>query len=103
MYAVIKTGGKQHRVAEGEVLAVEKLIGAKGDEIIFDQVLMVGSGEETRIGRPIVAGAQVVAEIVNQFKGPKVDVFKMKRRKGYKKKTGHRQELTRMRIKKISI
>lgn len=103
MYAVIKTGGKQHRVSEGEVLSVEKLLGAKGDEVIFDQVLMVGSDEDTRIGRPIVAGAQVVGEILTQFKGPKIDVFKMKRRKGYKKKTGHRQELTRMRIKKISI
>ncbi len=103
MYAVIKTGGKQHRVTEGEILSVEKLTGAKGDEVIFDQVLMVGGDEDTRIGRPTVAGAQVVGEIVNQVKGPKINVFKMKRRKGYKKKTGHRQELTRMRIKKIAI
>ncbi|MDZ4165524.1 MAG: 50S ribosomal protein L21 [Smithellaceae bacterium] len=103
MYAVIKTGGKQHRVSEGEVLSVEKLVGAKGDEVVFDQVLMVSKDEDIQIGQPLVAGAQVIAEIVAQMKGPKIIVFKMKRRKGYRKKTGHRQELTRMRIKKISI
>lgn len=103
MYAVIKTGGKQHRVSEGEVLSVEKLVGAKGDEVVFDQVLMVCKDEAIQIGQPLVAGAQVIAEIVAQMKGPKIIVFKMKRRKGYRKKTGHRQELTRMRIKKISI
>ncbi len=103
MYAVIKTGGKQHRVSEGEVLSVEKLVGTKGDAVVFDQVLMVCQDEDIRIGRPLVAGALVTGEIVNQGKGPKINVFKMKRRKGYRKKTGHRQELTRLKIKKISI
>jgi len=103
MYAVIKTGGKQHRVSEGEVLSVEKLVGTKGDAVVFDQVLMVCQDEDIRIGRPLVAGALVTGEIVNQMKGPKINVFKMKRRKGYRKKTGHRQELTRLKIKKISI
>jgi large subunit ribosomal protein L21 len=103
MYAVIKTGGKQQRVSEGDVVAIEKIDGAKGDKVIFDQVLMVGKDDEVRIGRPVVEGAKVTGEIVCQTKGDKIVVFKMKKRKGYHKKIGHRQELTSMRIKEISI
>jgi large subunit ribosomal protein L21 len=103
MYAVIKTGGKQHRVSPGEVLAVEKLAGNQGDEVVFDQVLMVVKDEDIRIGAPVVEGAKVVCEIVEQTKGAKLNVFKMKRRKGYKKKTGHRQQLTSMKIKEILV
>jgi len=103
MYAVIKTGGKQHRVSEGELLTVEKLDGGKGDSVVFDDVLMVAKEGEIRVGTPVVEGAKVVGEIVAQMKGPKIYVFKRKRRKGFHKKTGHRQELTRMRIKEISI
>lgn len=103
MYAVIKTGGKQHRVVKGDVLAVEKLAGVKGDDVIFDQVLMVADEADIRIGSPFIAGAKVVGEILEQKKGPKINVFKMKRRKGFRKKTGHRQQLTTMKIKEISI
>jgi len=103
MYAVIKTGAKQHKVSEGDVLSVEKLVGNKGDEVIFDEVLMVSDDKEVKVGKPFVAGAKVVGEIVTQKKGPKLVVYRMKRRKGYHKKTGHRQNLTSMKIKKISI
>ena len=103
MYAVIKTGGKQHRVSPGEVLAVEKIAGNRGEQVVFDQVLMVVDETDVRIGAPVVAGARVVGEILEQKKGPKINVFKMKRRKGYKKKTGHRQSLTSMKIKEISV
>ena len=101
MYAVIKTGGKQYRVSVGEILNFEKIEGNKGDVISFDQVLMVSDDTDVKIGTPIVDGAKVVGEIVRQTKGPKVTVFKMKRRKGYRKKTGHRQKLTSLRIKEI--
>ncbi|MDD5711879.1 MAG: 50S ribosomal protein L21 [Smithellaceae bacterium] len=103
MYAVIKTGGKQHRVSAGDMLAIEKLEGNKGDVVVFDEVLMVSGDAGIKVGTPVVEGAKVVGEIVAQIKGPKIHVFKMKRRKSYHKKTGHRQQLTTMRIKEISI
>ena len=103
MYAVIKTGGKQHRVSEGDVIAIEKINGDKGDSVVFDQVLMVEKEGDIRIGRPIVEGAKVVGEIIAQAKAAKLTVFKMKKRKGYRKKNGHRQLLTSMKIKEISI
>lgn len=103
MYAVIKTGGKQHKVSEGDVLDVEKLAGDKGTEVIFNEVLMVSDENSIKIGKPFVEGATVTGEIINQKRGPKIHVFKMTRRKGFKKKTGHRQDLTNMKIKKISV
>ena len=103
MYAIIKTGAKQHKVSEGDVLSVEKLAGEKGTEVVFNEVLMVSGGETVKIGKPFVEGATVVGEIVKQTKGPKVLIGKYKKRKGFRKKTGHRQELTSMKIKKISI
>jgi large subunit ribosomal protein L21 len=103
MYAVIKTGAKQHKVSEGDVLSVEKLTGDKGAEVVFKEVLMVADGKEVKIGKPFVEGAKVVGEIIEQKKGPKLTPFHMIRRKGFKKKTGHRQNLTSMKIKKISI
>ncbi len=103
MYAVIKTGGKQHRVSEGDVLRVEKLGGAKGDTVVFEEVLLVSKEDQTRVGTPVVEGARVVGEIVRQGKGPKIIIFKKKRRKGFLKKTGHRQPLTEVRIKEISL
>jgi large subunit ribosomal protein L21 len=103
MYAVIKTGGKQHRVSEGQVVVVEKINGSKGDAVVFDQVLMVGKEGDFRIGRPIVEGAKVTGEILSQTKAAKLIVFKMKKRKGYHKKNGHRQQMTSMKIKEISI
>jgi large subunit ribosomal protein L21 len=103
MYAVIKTGGKQHRVTEGDVIAIEKINGDKGDAIVFEQVLMVEKEGDIRIGTPLVDGAKVTGEIVAQTKGDKLVVFKMKKRKGFSKKNGHRQLLTRMKIKEIFI
>jgi large subunit ribosomal protein L21 len=103
MYAVIKTGGKQHRVSEGDVLKIEKLEGQKGDTIVFEEVLLVSKEDQTRVGTPIVEGAKVVGEIVNQGKGPKIIIFKKKRRKGFLKKTGHRQPLTEVRIGNIAV
>jgi large subunit ribosomal protein L21 len=103
MYAVIKTGGKQHKVSEGDVIAIEKINGDKGDAVVFDQVLMVEKEGDIRVGRPVVEGAKVTGEILAQTKGDKLIVFKMKKRKGFHKKNGHRQQLTSMRIKEISI
>jgi len=103
MYAVIKTGGKQYRVSEGELLKVEKIEGNKGDAILFDNVLMVSRDGDVKVGTPIVEGAKVTGEIVTEIKSPKITVFKMKRRKGYRKKTGHRQKLTVLKIKEISM
>ncbi|MBN2517203.1 MAG: 50S ribosomal protein L21 [Deltaproteobacteria bacterium] len=102
MYAVIKTGGKQYRISEGELLKAEKIEGSKGDTISFDDVLMVSRNGDTKIGTPHVDGAKVIGEIVSQTKGPKITVFKMKRRKGYRNKRGHRQHVTILKIKEIS-
>ncbi|MDP2840098.1 MAG: 50S ribosomal protein L21 [Syntrophales bacterium] len=103
MYAVIKTGGKQHRVIEGDVIAIEKINGDRGEAVVFDQVLMVEKEGDIRVGRPVVEGAKVVGEILAQIKGDKLTVYKTKKRKGYHKKTGHRQQLTSMKIREISI
>jgi len=102
MYAVIKTGGKQHKVSQGDVISIEKVGGSKGETVVFDEVLMVSSGEDVKVGTPFLKGARVEGEIIDQMKADKINVFKMKRRKGFKKKTGHRQKLTRMKIKEIS-
>lgn len=101
MYAVIKTGGKQYKVSEGEFLKVEKLNGEIGDSIEFAEVLMVG-GEKTVIGVPVVAGATVTAKIAAQGKDKKILVFKSKRRKGTRKLRGHRQYKTVLKIEKIT-
>jgi large subunit ribosomal protein L21 len=101
MYAVIKTGGKQYRVAADEVLTVEKVAGDAGAKIEFTEVLMVGNGGEAKVGAPVVSGAKVVAEVVEQGRGPKVIAFKKRRRKNSRRKRGHRQELTTVRIKEI--
>ncbi|MFZ4437438.1 MAG: 50S ribosomal protein L21 [Syntrophales bacterium] len=103
MYAVIKTGGKQHRVTEGDVIAIEKINGDRGQAVVFDQILMVEKEGDIRVGRPVVEGAKVVGEIIAQTKGDKLTVYKTKKRKGYHKKTGHRQQLTSMKIREISI
>jgi large subunit ribosomal protein L21 len=101
MYAVIKTGGKQYRVSEGTRLRVEKLPGAAGDKLQLDQVLMLG-GEKLTIGKPLVAGAKVSAEIVDQGRDKKVIVYKIRRRKRYRRKNGHRQPYTELKITGIS-
>ena len=103
MYAVIKTGGKQYRVSEGDLLNIEKLEGEQGSEVVFNEVLMISGDGDIRIGTPLVEGAKVIGEIVSDAKGPKITIFKMKRRKGFRKKTGHRQKLTNLKIKQISI
>ena len=102
MYAIIKTGGKQYRVSPGQTLRVEKLDGSIGDSIELSDVLLVGGEGETRIGQPLVDGAKVNAEIVEQGRAKKIIVFKKKRRKGYHKKQGHRQYFTSLKITGIS-
>ena len=101
MYAVIDTGGKQYKVSEGDVLFIEKLDAAEGATVKFDKVLVVG-GESTVIGAPVVAGASVEAEVLQQGKAKKIIVFKYKPKKGEKTKQGHRQPYTKVQIKKIN-
>jgi large subunit ribosomal protein L21 len=100
MYAVIKTGGKQYKVSVDDLVKIEKIDGAVGDTIELDQVLMVG-GAEVKLGTPLVPGAKVKARIVAQEKDKKILVFKSKRRKGYRKKNGHRQPITRLKVAAI--
>ena len=100
MYAVIKTGGKQYRVAEGDRIRVEKLSGEIGSELTFDEVLMLG-GEKVVVGFPIVEGACVTAKLVMQHKAKKKIVFKYKRRKNYRRKYGHRQSYTEVEIVRV--
>lgn len=102
MYAVIKTGGKQYKVAEGETLRVERLDGAQGDQIEIDQVLLVGDGEDVKIGAPTVDGAKVSATIKGHGRGDKIRVVKFKRRKDYKRVQGHRQSYTELEITSIA-
>ena len=101
MYAVIRTGGKQYRVSEGDTLRVEKLAGDVGSNVEFGEVLMLG-GDKVAVGKPTVSGAKVTAEIVAQDLAKKIIVFKMKRRKGYRRKRGHRQPYTELKITGIS-
>ena len=102
MYAVITTGGKQFKVQEQDIFAVEYLAGEVGTKVVFDKVLAVGEGADIKVGAPFVESARVEAEIIEQFRGPKLIAFKMKRRKGYRKRKGHRQELTKVRILSIA-
>ncbi|MCB1472059.1 MAG: 50S ribosomal protein L21 [Rhodobiaceae bacterium] len=101
MFAVIKTGGKQYRVAADDVISVEKLAGEPGDIIAFESVLMVGEGADATIGSPTVEGATVAGEVVEQTRGPKVIAFKKRRRKNSRRKRGHRQHLTMVKITEI--
>ena len=101
MYAVVATGGKQYKVEEGDVLRIEKLAGEVGSEIAFDKVLIFSDGENVKIGQPDVDGVTVHAHIVAQGKSKKIVVFKYKRRKRYRRKQGHRQPFTAVRIDRI--
>jgi len=101
MYAVVRTGGKQVRMAPGQAVRVEKLPGEVGDAVELDQVLLVGGEGEPRVGTPLVDGAKVVGKITGQGRGPKVTVFKMKRRTGYRVKQGHRQDYTEITVESI--
>jgi len=102
MYAVIKTGGKQYRVQPGDVLVVEKLAGEPGDQVAFDQVLMVGEGEAVTVGAPLVADAQVGATFIETRRGEKIKIFKKIRRQGYRRTGGHRQTETVLRVTAIA-
>ncbi|HEY9036244.1 MAG TPA: 50S ribosomal protein L21 [Pseudomonadales bacterium] len=102
MYAVIVSGGKQHRVKQGEVLRLEKIEAATGETIEFDRVLMVGEGADVKVGAPLLAGSKVTAEVVNHGRGDKIIIIKMRRRKHYRKTQGHRQWFTEVRITGIS-
>ena len=101
MYAVVRTGGKQVRVAPGDAVRIEKLEGAVGDKIELNEVLLVGGEGDPRIGTPLVDGAKVVGTITAQDRADKIIVFKMKRRKGYRRKAGHRQFYTEVRVDAI--
>jgi large subunit ribosomal protein L21 len=101
MYAVIKTGGKQYRVAPGEEVRLEKLQGEVGDPVSFEEVLLISDGEKVSVGQPYVDDSKVIGRIVRQGKGKKIVVVKYKRRKGYRRKRGHRQYFTLVRIENI--
>ena len=102
MYAVIKSGGKQHRVEPGEVLRLEKLDVAEGETVDFEDVMMIGEGEDIKIGAPYVEGGKVTAEVVGHGRGDKITIIKMRRRKHYRRQAGHRQHFTSVKIKEIS-
>ncbi|MDP1930523.1 MAG: 50S ribosomal protein L21 [Gammaproteobacteria bacterium] len=102
MYAVIESGGKQHRVVEGEILKLEKLEAATGEVVSFDKVLMVGEGESVKIGTPYVTGSKVTAEVLSQGRAKKVTIIKFRRRKHHLKHQGHRQWFTAVKITSIS-
>lgn len=102
MHAVIRTGGKQYRVAEGDVLRVEKLEAESGSKIELDEVLMVADGDKVEVGSPLVAGGKVTAEVQGHGRGDKINVIKFKRRKKYRRKYGHRQDYTELKVTGIS-
>ena len=102
MYAVIKTGGKQYRVQQGDVIFVEKLNAQADEAVTFEEVLLVGNGDETKIGTPVVAGAKVEGKVLAQVKAKKVVVYKYKAKKGERKKQGHRQPYTKVEIVAIN-
>jgi large subunit ribosomal protein L21 len=101
MYAVIQTGGKQYRVAQGDLITIEKLEGAAGDRVEITSVLMIAEGNQVTVGQPQLEQAHVVGTIVRQERGPKVLIYKHKRRKGYQKRQGHRQSQTLLRVSEI--
>ncbi|OYU27821.1 MAG: 50S ribosomal protein L21 [Burkholderiales bacterium PBB2] len=102
MYAVIKTGGKQYKVAAGEKIKVEQIAADVGQEIVIDQILAVGNGAELKVGTPLVAGASITATVVAHGKHDKVRIFKLRRRKHYKKSQGHRQTYTELQISVVN-
>ncbi|PID49857.1 MAG: 50S ribosomal protein L21 [Proteobacteria bacterium] len=102
MYAVIVTGGKQYRVAEGDIIQIEKLDAEEGASVDFDNVLMVGEGDSVKIGAPYVDGCKVTATVQSQLRGKKIEIMKFRRRKHHQKRTGHRQYLTQVEISEIT-
>ncbi len=102
MYAVIRTGGKQYRVAPGDTVEVEKLAGAVGEEITLSDILLIADGSDVRVGRPVVEGANVTARITGQYRGTKVMVFRYRPKKRIRVRRGHRQHITRLQISAIN-
>ena len=102
MYAVIKTGGKQYKVAAGEKIKVEQIAADVGQEIVIDQVLAVGNGADIKVGTPLVLGASVTVTVISHGRGDKIRIFKMRRRKHYQKRQGHRQQFTELQIGAIA-
>jgi large subunit ribosomal protein L21 len=101
MYAVVRSGGKQYRIEPGQRVRLERVPGAEGDAIELGEVLLIGGEGEPRIGQPLLAGAKAVGRIVGQGRGPKITLFKMKRRKNYRRKQGHRQSYTEILVESI--
>ena len=101
MYAVIKSGGKQHKVAEGEIITIEKTDAEEGSNVEFSEVLAVNKEGNLQVGRPLLEGAKVLGKVINHIKAPKVTIIKMKRRQDWRKKQGHRQNLSKIEIKSI--
>lgn len=101
MYAVIQTGGKQYRVQPGDTVMIEKLDGDLGDQVEFKEILLLSGNESVKIGRPLVEGAKVTGEIVEQGRGKKLVVFKFRRRKNYRRRNGHRQDFTAVKINQV--
>jgi large subunit ribosomal protein L21 len=102
MYAIIQTGGKQYKVEKGAKILIEKLPVEAGKDVVFDNVLAITDGDKIMVGTPVLKGAKVLAEVLEQKKGPKIIVFKKRSKKGYKKTLGHRQSLTEVKIKDIT-
>ncbi len=102
MFAVIRTGGKQYRVEPGDCITVERIAGEAGASVSFDEVLMVADDKKQTVGAPLVEGAKVAATVLEQTRGPKIIVFKKKRRKGYRRKHGHRQDITVLRVTDVA-
>jgi len=103
MFAVIETGGKQYRVEPGEILDVERQVPEEGGQVTFDRVLLIAGDGGTRLGNPTLAGATVKARLIDEVRGPKVRIFKHKRRKQYRRRAGHRQDYLRVRIEEIAL
>ncbi|GAB1475322.1 50S ribosomal protein L21 [Bacillota bacterium] len=103
MYAVVETGGKQYKVSEGDTLSVERLQVSEGDKVVLDKVLLYSDGKETKVGTPYVEGVKVEADVVGNGKGEKVIIFKFKSKKDYRKKQGHRQPYTMLKISSIAF
>ena len=103
MYAVIKTGGKQYKVSAGEKIKVEQIAADVGQEIVIDQVLAVGNGADIKVGTPLVLGASVTVTVISHGRGDKIRIFKMRRRKHYQKRQGHRQNYTELQIGAIAV
>ncbi len=103
MYAVIKTGGKQYKVSEGDEIIVEKLEVEEGGSVTFEEVLAVADGDNIKIGQPLVSGAKVTGSVVKNGKGPKIRIFKYKHKTNYRRRQGHRQPFTKVKIEKIEV